>query len=143
MIKYIKLILLFIWQLPQNLIAILMLPFIGKMKLIQKENFAYVFECSKMQGGISLGNFIFISPSLSKKKNSILHELGHTKQSHLLGVFYLFVIGIPSILNATFKFTKCYYSWYTESWANKLVGLGVDTKCRLYLYDKPNYNKNK
>lgn len=75
----------FLWQLPQNLIAFLMMPFVGKMKLIRFENYAWAFECTKMVGGISLGNFIFLSPSCSNKETSIRHEYGHVMQSHLLG----------------------------------------------------------
>jgi hypothetical protein len=31
---------------------------------------------------------------------------------------------------------KCYYSFYTEAWANKNAGLGVDKHCRLYIKNK-------
>ena len=89
-----------------------------------------------MKGGVSLGNFIFLSPELSEKKTSILHELGHVKQSHILSWLYLIIIGLPSILNAIFNFNNCYYSWYTESWANKIVGLKVAKNqygCYLYI----------
>lgn len=128
----IKLILNIIWQLPQTLVAILMIPFIGKMKLLHFKDYCWVFECEKMSGGISLGNFIFLSPSSSKKQPAIQHELGHVKQSHMLGWMYLFIIGIPSILNAIFGFTKCYYHFYTESWANKLNNITCKN-CKLYL----------
>lgn len=117
--------LLILWQLPQNIIALLMLPFLGDKKIIKQENFTLIYSCSKMKGGISLGNFIFLDPTLSQKEVTIRHELGHVKQSHMLGWFYLLIIGLPSILNAMFKFTECYYSWYTESWANKLMDLKV------------------
>ena len=36
-------ILLFIWQLPQNIIAVLMLPFLGKLELIACRNYAFCF----------------------------------------------------------------------------------------------------
>lgn len=115
----------FIYQLPQNLIALLLMPFMGKMKLIRKENYCFIYECSKMGGGISLGCFIFLSPQSAKKEVTILHELGHVKQSHMLSWLYLLVIGIPSLLNAAFNFTNCYYDFYTEYWANKLMNLKV------------------
>ena len=93
-----------------------------------------------MSGGISLGCFIFLSKYSAKKETTILHELGHVKQSHILGPIYLFIIGIPSILWATFgDDNKCYYSVYTESWANKLMGLKVNYGpygCVLYLPDE-------
>lgn len=118
---------LFIWQLPQCLIAILMMPFIGKMKLLSYKNYCYAFECSKMSGGISLGCFAFLSPISSKDEAKILHEQkGHVKQSHILSWLYLIIIGLPSILWAScyrlLGFTN-YYQFYTEKWANKLANL--------------------
>ena len=139
--KYFELTLLFIWQLPQNLIALIMLPFLGKLKLVRNELYCWAFECSKMMGGISLGNFIFLSPSSAKKEASIRHEYGHVMQSQKLGWFYLFIIGIPSILNAWLGFTKCYYDFYTEKWANKLANLktGINQYgCFLYIEKEKN-----
>lgn len=136
---YIKLCLLFLWQLPQNIIALIMCPFLGEKELIVFQDYCWAFKCSKMEGGISLGNFIFLSKSHAKKETSILHEYGHTKQSHILGFLYLIIIGIPSLLNAMFGFTKCYYSWYTEKWANKLAKLKVGVNqygCFLYIENK-------
>ena len=45
---------LFIWQLPQNIIALIMMPFLGKLKLISYKNYNYCFEGEKMSGGILL-----------------------------------------------------------------------------------------
>lgn len=133
---------LFLWQLPQNIVALLMMPFLGKLSKIDYRNYAWAFMGSKMLGGISLGCFVFLSPYESKRETAIAHELdGHTKDSKKWGPLYLFVIGIPSILNAWLKFTKCYYDFYPERWANKNAGLGVDSKCRLYFLDKPDYKK--
>lgn len=136
---YFDLFILFLWQLPQNIIALLMMPFIGKMKLIRYELNSFVFECTKMNGAISLGNFVFVSPESVKKETIVVHELGHVLQSRMLGWLYLIVIGIPSLLNVMFKFTDCYYDWYTESWANKLAGLKVAKNqygCYLYIPNK-------
>ena len=143
MLKKIKNILIFglyfIWQLPQNVIALIMMLFIGKLKLIKYQNYCYAFEAKKMNGGISLGNFIFLSKYTAKRETTIAHEYGHIIDSHRWGPLYLFIWGIPSLLNAIFHFTKCYYSWYTEKSANKHAGLGVDSKCRLYFLDKQDY----
>ena len=131
----IKFVLLFLWQLPQNLIALFIYPFLGKKKLIQNSDYSYVFECSKMNGGISLGNFIFLSTKSAKKEAVIRHELGHVKQSHMLGWLYLIIIGFPSLLNAVVCFTDCYYEWYTESWANNLAGVKtVKNQYGCYIY---------
>jgi hypothetical protein len=136
----IKFVLLFLWQLPQNIVALLMFPFLGEKKKIRYDNYTYAYECSKMNGGISLGSFIFLSPKSAKKEAVILHEYGHVKQSHMLGILYLLVIGLPSLANVIIGFTDCYYSWYTESWANKLVGLKtVKNQYGCYIYI-PNNN---
>lgn len=114
----------FIWQLPQVLVALFMMPFLGKLRLIRKENYCWIFEGEKMSGGISLGTFIFLSPYSAKKEATIRHELGHVKQSHMMGPLYI-IIGILSILWAAFHGNRCYYDFFTESWANELMGLKV------------------
>lgn len=130
--------LLFIWQLPQNIIAVFMLPFLGKLELIACRNYAFCFIGEKMQGGISLGNFIYVSKSLSKYETHIAHELdGHTVDSKYFGPLYLFIIGIPSICWAGFRDTKKhpnYYEFYTERWANKHAKLKVIKRNNSY-YD--------
>lgn len=138
---YFDLFIYILWQLPQNIIALIMLPFLGKKTLIRFENYTWIFACERMNGGISLGNFIFVSPQ-SNKETSIRHELGHVMQSHILGWAYLFIIGIPSLLWAAFSpRSKCYYSFFTESWANELAGLKVSKNqygCFLYIPKEDN-----
>lgn len=136
-LKSLRNILLVIWQLPQDLVGLVMYPFVGKKKLLRVSEYGTrVYEADNMQGAISLGNFIYLSNYSAKSEETIAHELGHTKQSRILGWLYVFVIGIPSICWASFKpREKCYYEFYTESWANKCAGLKVRyTKygCRTY-----------
>ena len=81
------------------------------------------------KSGISLGMFIF-TPTIAGKeeKNLLVHEYGHTFQSLMLGPFYCFVIGIPSIIWCRSKRFQqlrekkgiSYYSFYTEKWADWL-----------------------
>jgi len=86
-----------------------------------------------MSGGISLGPFVFVPSYSVKKPETVAHEVdGHTVDSKIFGLSYLLIIRIPSLLNAVFGFTKCYYDFYTEKWANKHAKLGVDNYCRLY-----------
>ena len=137
-LSILKIAALILWQLPQILVALVMIPFLGKMTYIKKINDAWVFSCKNMRGAISLGCFIFLSEISAKKEATIQHEAGHVKQSHMLGWLYLFVIGIPSICWAAFGSSdKCYYSFYTERWANKLGGVKVaytpSGKCFTYL----------
>lgn len=114
-----------IWCIPQCLVGLIMMPFLGKLRLIRHENYCWIFEGEKMSGGISLGCFIFVSRYYSDKEHVIRHELGHVIQSHILGPLYLFVIGLPSILNAAFHFTECYHDFYPEAWANYLMNVKV------------------
>ena len=133
---WIVFILLSIWQLPQLLIALVMLPFIGKLKLIKQSKFTFCYEASKMKGGISLGSFAYLAPNLAKIPEIVSHEAeGHIIDSYVLGPLYLIIIGIPSFLHATFSFTKNYYDFYTEKLANYHAGLKTDEKGKL-VYDK-------
>ena len=120
-------IILFIWQLPQNIVALIMLPFLGKLELISYKKFCFAFKGTKMSRGISLGNFAYLSPTYAKKVATIMHEQeGHTFDSKIFGPLYLLVIGIPSIMWAWLgDKNKCYYNFYTERWANKHAGLEV------------------
>lgn len=124
--------LLFIWQLPQNLVAVVMMLFLGKRVVVDKTDWCTCYKGEHMSGGISLGSFAFVSPYLSTKPEAIAHELkGHTYQSRILGPLYLIVIGLPSLLNAWIGFTDCYYDFYTEKNANKHAGLTTDEHCKL------------
>ena len=121
-LNIIKWILLFIWQIPQNLVALCMLPFMGQITLRCIKRCSWCLICSSMEyrGSISLGNFVLLG---SNSDTTCAHELGHIKDSHLFGPLYLFIIGLPSIIWAGFNIYKkkgvSYYSLYTESRANK------------------------
>ena len=59
---------------------------------------------------------------------TVRHELGHCKQSQILGWFYLLVIGLPSVLHAWLyrrdpSDPDGYYRFYTEAWADRLAGI--------------------
>lgn len=137
LLHILKFVALFLWQLPQNIVAIVMLPFLGKLTLVKYDKYCFAFEGKNMKGGISLGSFIFLSPYCAKRDTTIAHEYGHVYWSWKLGWGYLPVIGLPSIMWATFKPSKkCYYSFFTEKIANESAGLGVDSLCRLYFLDK-------
>ena len=97
--------LLFIWQLPQNLCGII-------YKYISRDNRISIVEnndsrsvnakvyLQKSLGGVTLGQYIFINQDYIDKEIIIKHECGHVKQSKILGPLYLIIIGIPSILHA-------------------------------------------
>ena len=128
-------VLLYIWQLPQN-IAGLVFRLFTPANILKVKNYrgdVNVYVSSKMSGGISLGKYITLSSSyrnLERNENTWNHEYGHTRQSRILGPLYLFVIGIPSICWATLygwiiPYTKngYYTRFYTEHWADKLGGV--------------------
>ena len=129
--------LLWLWQLPQNLCGII-------YRSISKDNRICVIEndesrsvgakvyLQRAKDGVTLGKYVFINQDYTDKKAVIKHECGHVKQSKILGPLYLLVIGIPSILHAwlndcigcCWKNGKYnYYHFYTEKWANKLMGI--------------------
>ena len=126
--NYIRNLILFIWQLPQHLLAIL---YIGYLVMMCKDlgvdsryKQAIVIPCV-MRGAITLGCYVFVGLN-SEYRKTVKHELGHTIQSKILGPLYLIVIGIPSItycgLRRIFPSLrkKNYYNFYTEKWANNL-----------------------
>ena len=122
--------LLFIWQLPQNIIGIFFLLYFWLRKdleLISYKKMCWAFKSKYMSGGISLGNFAFINRHTAKIEAVVKHEQeGHTLDSKIYGPLYLIVIGLPSILWAAFKPEEiCYYSFYTERLANKHANLEV------------------
>ena len=89
-------ILLYIWELPQNLLGLLLRAiYKGKDSLYED---AIVRRSTKMRGGISLGKYIVINQFSAKK--TVMHEYGHTIQSKKLGWFYLLLVGLPSVLPA-------------------------------------------
>jgi len=63
--------------------------------------------------GFSLGPVVFGSPGFTDWK----HEFGHTWQSRALGPFYLFVVALPSLINAALN-PADQSGFYTEKWAD-------------------------
>lgn len=123
-----------IWQLPQNICGIIWY-IIKRKSIILKVHSNLISSLGakvyviKAGGGVTLGKYIFISQTYKDKDRVIKHELGHVKQSIMLGPLYLIIIGIPSILHATMNnYIGCcknnpkgYYHFYTEDWANRLM----------------------
>lgn len=119
-------VLLYIWQLPQNLVGLI-------VRLFYKTDAKVVYKgkairiCKAFPGGISLADTVFVNKyPVGKAWNDTKHEWGHTRQSLFLGPLYLLVIGIPSITWALIQgniVKKDYYWFYTERWADKLGGV--------------------
>lgn len=80
-------IILYIWQLPQNIVG-LFVVFFSRAK---KNNDIYLTD---YYFGVSLGKYIILDKYCSE--TDIKHEKGHQRQSLYLGWLYLLVIGLPS-----------------------------------------------
>ena len=114
---------LYLWQLPQNLLGLLVIAF------TKAEKKGEVYVADGYRFGVSLGNYIIFGGFFNSADGQ--HERGHQKQSLYLGPLYLLLIGIPSILGnlwdrlfhskwAPAKREKWYYSLIWEAWADKL-----------------------
>ena len=119
---------LFVWQLPQNLLGLILLLIID----CEKKEGAYLFK-SDYLSSFSLGRTIFINSS-QDTETTRKHEKGHSIQSKYLGVFYLILIGLPSVIGnmidrlfhkkwAREERLKWYYSLPWEKSADKLGGV--------------------
>ena len=120
-----------IWELPQKLLAHIII-------LLFKPEPCGEYEDAKLyfwnfKGGMSLSTHIFLPfGELTGSKwqmNYIKHEYGHSIQSKQLGLIYMIVIGMPSFFwawlgdNYRKKNNIDYYSFYTERSADKLGGV--------------------
>lgn len=126
---YIKDSIKWLWQFPQNMLALCIEGILCQAAYREgKADGNTIIVNSILPSAMSLGDYLFVSPMSSQK--SIQHEYGHSRQSNILGPLYLIVIGIPSLLH-NIVYYLCskigikwnYYSFYTEYWANKLVGI--------------------
>lgn len=120
--------LFYLWQLPQNLMGLLLLALFRTLDnecLELIKNDAQICFSDKMRGGVSLGRYVFLKSTDDK---GIRHELGHCQQSKRLGWLYLPIIGIPSIIHAAFykydpQDPDGYYRYWCEAWADRLGGV--------------------
>ena len=119
-------ILMYLWQFPQNLLGLLLLDFFRPEEAYDYKG-VRLYYATRMPGGISLGRYIIVAYHTKDYTGKTeAHEWGHTRQSRMLGGFYLFVIGIPSLVWAAWHRRhkeRSYYWFYTERWADKLGGV--------------------
>lgn len=121
-----KKVLLWLWQLPQNLLGLLVILFTGAHKT------AECYRTTK-RFGASLGEYVILG-DVYANATTIKHEQGHQKQSKYLGPLYLILIGLPSASGNVWdrlfhkkwpvsKRISWYYSLPWEAWADKLGGV--------------------
>lgn len=123
--------LMYLWQLPQNLLGLLLLAIYGRVIPIDFRGddwrsrlpSSMIYFVDGFHGGIALGRYVLISGYYASAYDVWAHERGHSIQSMILGPLYLIVIGLPSLLWAAWwnRDRDCsYYSFYTERWADRL-----------------------
>lgn len=118
------------WELPQTILA----SFVHLTS--HRGEFPESFEEPDSQRvkpitnhyGVSLGRFIFMYDLGLGWSTAILHEMGHSKQSLMLGPLYLIVVGLPSIVmnvltRASVLDPYRYYRRWPENWADRLGGV--------------------
>lgn len=110
------------WQLPQHALALLMI----KVLDAKKSDTTYDFK-SKRLSSFSLGEYVFSNKRKSFNDTDYKHEVGHSRQSLILGPLYLIVIGIPSCIgNLLFrnKWIRKHFDYYSLLWEANADRLG-------------------
>lgn len=129
-----KTVMLWIWQLPQNLVALVMLLVLQGETKHRLGSIRFYF-LRTFPGGITLGEYIIVG---TKQNLTVRHEFGHVLQSRYLGPLYLLVIGLPSMLHAWLngvigccdRHPEGYYHFWTEKWADRLAAINRNKKNR-------------
>ena len=132
-------ILLFIWQLPQNLLSLIMILIFKLSKknvefsIYKDEIYVWII---RWYNGVSLGNFILLDKEYYEHNlDTINHEYGHSIQSKILGPLYLPIIGVLSggwnlidrLLRRcckTWTYNKAYKVYYSMPWEHTADLLG-------------------
>jgi hypothetical protein len=120
-----KNVLLYLWQLPQNLLGLLFLLFIRGEERHSLAGISFYY-CWGFCGGISLGKYIILGEYYEE---DVKHEFGHSIQSKRWGWLYLPVVGLCSLTWAGLYGTLIketlngYYKFWTERNADKLGGV--------------------
>lgn len=121
-------ILLWIWQLPQHVLGLLLI-IVSRAKKVN----GYYTVRKLFNSAVSLGDYIIFQADCIAT-DSVQHEKGHQVQSRMYGWLYLLIVGLPSIARniwdrlvhknwTTTQRAAWYYSGFPENQADKLGGV--------------------
>jgi len=130
-------ILLALWELPQNLLGLglwVLLRALGRVRGEEWERGRRFIETERL--GVSLGSFVFWCPDNhpvgARERWTRAHEFGHTVQSRAFGPLYLLIVGLPSVSRAAYSLWCLrrtgrpwagYYDGWPEKQADRLGGV--------------------
>ena len=126
---------MWIWQLPQNLLGLVMILCYKREKVYHRLNGRIFYYTDEMPSGISLGNYIIMNRE--DKEDGMRHEYGHTVDSRRWGPLYLLVIGLPSLcgniydrlFHSKWKYSDSCEWYYNQLWEKSAdKNGGVDRK---------------
>lgn len=107
--------------LAQGTVALIFAAILGVSGLVEDVQFhdgaMVVVPNTSQRWGLALGGIAFHTEANDPFYGpyAIAHERGHLKQEQLLGIFYLPIIGIPSVIA---RLTRTYM--WPETWADEL-----------------------
>lgn len=116
-------VLLYLWQLPQNLLGLAYLAFCFDRVKITEQRGAVFYATKHVRGGMTLGRYVFIAPGNIDREPSTTMSSA-TSGSRGAGAGYgCLYSAIPSGLHNLFCRAANYYHFYTERSANRLGGV--------------------
>ena len=119
----------YFWQFPQNALGVLMLNYYRPKSMYELEDGTEIYYSSRISGGLTFGKYVFVAATHYRNKleitllrDTVRHNaIGHTKQSRLLGWFYL-----PAVLGSLAigkLLGKNKYEFGMERWADRIANV--------------------
>lgn len=137
-------ILLNLWQLPQNILGLLIKIFcFNKIKSNWWQwDYVEIIISKNIKNSFCLGRYIFVNEN-SNNYNIISYEYGNYLLSRLFGPLYLFLIFIPNIINHIIHGynNHIFYNTYPSKWANNLSSKYVRHKIKKLIINYRKYEK--
>jgi hypothetical protein len=113
-----------IWQLPQLIVGALVALAVGSRP--SETRSGVLIMRTRWLLGVSFGQLVIVWDRAGE--TTIRHELGHSRQSAILGPLYLPIVGLPSLVmnlasRVSPRIAAGYYQRWPESWADRLGGV--------------------